>query len=237
MTIEALASGSKGNAYMVSDGETRVLIECGVPIGKLRQLTGFKLSKMQGVLVSHRHEDHCRALLGCISAGVDAYAPQDVFDHKGARGSRCRPAEPLKPFRVGTFSALPFECHHDCECYGYLLHSMATGERLWYFTDTYMVTERFEGVTHIMAECNYSAAALDESVSMGWFPAELKERVARTHMSIDNLLKLLAANDLSQVKEIHLIHMSESNSRAESFKAAVESQTGKPTFAHYGTHL
>lgn len=55
MKIDALASSSHGNAYIVTDGKTSVLLECGVTYKKLKQLTGFNLNKFAGCLVSHSH--------------------------------------------------------------------------------------------------------------------------------------------------------------------------------------
>ena len=41
MRFTALASSSHGNAYIVDDQETRILLECGVSHRQLKQLSGF----------------------------------------------------------------------------------------------------------------------------------------------------------------------------------------------------
>ena len=48
-------------------------------------------------------------------------------------------------------------------------------------------------------------------------------------MSIQSTLELLADNDLTAVKNIILIHLSDKNSDANSFKQQVIEQTGIPT--------
>ena len=60
MRFEALASSSAGNAYVVSDRETRILLECGISHSKLQKLSGFKLSEFAACLVTHEHKDHAK---------------------------------------------------------------------------------------------------------------------------------------------------------------------------------
>lgn len=38
MKITCISSGSKGNAYLVDDGVSTLLVECGVKIDKLKKL-------------------------------------------------------------------------------------------------------------------------------------------------------------------------------------------------------
>lgn len=39
MKIKPVASSSKGNAYLVSDGTTTILLECGLPLKELKHKT------------------------------------------------------------------------------------------------------------------------------------------------------------------------------------------------------
>ena len=39
MIINSFASSSKGNCYLISDGTTKLLIECGISIDKIRKFT------------------------------------------------------------------------------------------------------------------------------------------------------------------------------------------------------
>lgn len=70
MKFTSLASSSHGNAYIVSDRETRLLLECGLSRKKLQQLAGFKLSGFDACLVSHEHKDHSACVAALISAGI-----------------------------------------------------------------------------------------------------------------------------------------------------------------------
>ena len=63
MDIKVLASGSSGNCYYVSDGDSPVLIECGLPWKQIQQGINFRTSELAGCLVSHEHQDHCKAVM------------------------------------------------------------------------------------------------------------------------------------------------------------------------------
>ena len=80
MKFEALASSSSGNAYIVSDKYTRILLECGVTHKNLQKLTGFSLSVIQGVLVSHEHKDHAKSVAELISRGMTVYMSQGTAE-------------------------------------------------------------------------------------------------------------------------------------------------------------
>ena len=52
----------------------------------------------------------------------------------------------------------------------------------------------------------------------------------RSHMSLENCKELLRANDLSKVKEIHLLHLSDENSVEDQFKKEIAALTGLPVY-------
>ena len=58
----------------------------------------------------------------------------------------------------------------------------------------------------------------------------VKKRIYNTHMSLDAVKKFLAANDLSQVNSIYLIHVSQGNGDPELFRSEVARATGKPVY-------
>jgi phosphoribosyl 1,2-cyclic phosphodiesterase len=101
------------------------------------------------------------------------------------------------------------------------------GEKLLFATDTYYIRYRFKGINILAVECNYSEEVLNRNIIEGSTPVILKERLKRSHFSYENYKDFLKANDLSQVKEIWLIHMSESNSDKDKFKDEIMGLTGK----------
>lgn len=73
-----------------------------------------------------------------------------------------------------------------------------------------------------MLECNYSKEILDANFTAGRIDKKRYERTIKSHMSYDNCLLTLQANDLSQVCNILLLHLSDNNSNATEFIHGIE---------------
>lgn len=227
MEIKVLASGSSGNCYFISDGKSSLLLDAGIPIKQIRIGTDFRLSSVAGALITHRHGDHAKAVPALLSAGIKVYAPGDVFLAAGtqeAHNATC--IIDGTSYRIGTFTVKPFHVNHDVPNFGYYIHSTVTRENLVYFTDTYYVNFTFPEIHYLLAECNYDPEALDKRVSDGSVAPEFKRRLVKSHMSINTLIDLLKANDLTHVKQIYLLHLSDNNSREDEFLRRVRALTG-----------
>ena len=228
MEIKALASSSAGNAYLVG-GRSPLLLDCGLSYRELQRATGYKLTGLAGCLVGHEHADHSKAAADLMRAGVDCYMSAGTAEALGLSGHRLRVVKALDLLMVGGWAVLPFDVVHDAaEPLGFLI--AGEGEKVLYLTDTAYCPYRFNGLTRIMIECNYSREILDRNVESGALHPGLRRRLLRSHMGLDRVLTFLAANDLSEVKEIVLIHLSSQNSNAEKFKTAVQALTGKPVY-------
>lgn len=231
MDITVIASGSSGNAYRISDGDTALLLDAGIPLQRIKQALNFRVRDLAGCLITHAHGDHAKAAGDLAKAGVDVYTSQGTIDACRLTGHRMKPVKALQEVMIGTFAVLPFDVQHDApEPLGFLLTSRRTGEKLLYFTDTYYLKYRFTGLTHIMGECNYSMDNVEQSVRNGYIPPELVPRLIKSHMSLEHFLDLLKANDLHEVKQIYLLHLSNNNSDAERFREAVQKLTGTEVY-------
>lgn len=229
MDVRVLASSSKGNCYLVSDGHTPLLLECGIRFSEIRQGVGFGVTRLGGCLVTHEHADHARAAEDVMRTGVDVYASLGTIEALGLTGHRLQRVEALQEVGIGSWRVLPFAAVHDAaEPLGFVLASQ--GGKLLYLTDSAYCRYRFQGLTHLLVECNHSVELLRRNVAAGLFPLEHKHRVMRNHMALERLLAFLAAIDRSRLQEIHLLHLSDDNSDAAAFKRAVAAATGKPVY-------
>ena len=55
MDIQVFASGSTGNCYKVSDGTTSIMLECGIPIKRIKKGCDYKIHEIAACLISHGH--------------------------------------------------------------------------------------------------------------------------------------------------------------------------------------
>ena len=232
LQIDAIASGSTGNCYRISDGESVLMIECGIRFRAIREAFNFQLSQVAGCLISHEHGDHAMAIRHIMKAGVDCYLSQGTAEALGISGHRVHAVESKTLFHVGSFKILPFDVRHDAaEPLGFLIQSDA-GDKLLFITDSFYCPYCFSGVNYFMVECNYSLDILESNINTGTVPAAIKNRIITSHFELEKVKAFFDANDLTQCLEIHLIHLSGSNSDSYLFKSEIQKITGKPVFIH-----
>ena len=213
MRFEALASSSAGNAYIVSDKDTRILLECGVSHNKLQKLSGFSLSEFQACLVSHEHKDHAKSVQELIERGMEVYMSQGTAEALETEAVTL--IEAMEQFNVGSLDIVPFTTFHDAaEPLGFLIKSRVDGDVLAFATDTVNLRYKFPGLNILAIEANYDKAILERCEKM---PDKVRYRITNSHMEIDTLCDYLRTLDLSQCREIHLLHLSDATSHEGHF--------------------
>lgn len=227
--ITVLSSGSKGNCYHITDGETPLLLEAGIPWKKIQRGLDFRTSGIEGCLVTHQHKDHCKAAKDVMKAGIDICASNETIQVLGITGHRINEVKARQQFNLGTWTILPFDTVHDVDSLGFLLANKV-GEKLLYLTDTAYCKYKFVGLTHIMVESNFADDIIRDNVEKGIVAPELKNRIIQSHFSLANVKEFFKANDLSKVEAIWLIHLSDDNSDSARFKLEIQRLTGKPVY-------
>lgn len=218
MIFESLASSSHGNAYIVSDRETRILLECGLSRKKLQQLSGFRLSDISACMVSHEHKDHSGCVADLLAGGMPVYMSEGTAVALGLEGNALEAAEAVehqKQITVGTIDIVPFATFHDAkEPLGFLFRSRLDGDTLAFATDTVNLNYHFPGVNILAIEANFDKYILERCQRM---PEKIRHRVSNTHMEIEVLCDYLRRLDLSACREIYLLHLSDATSHEGHF--------------------
>jgi phosphoribosyl 1,2-cyclic phosphodiesterase len=225
MELIVIGSSSKGNCYLLKGEKESLIIECGVPMQEIKKALDFDLSEVVGCLVSHVHMDHAGAIRQVSGCGIPIYTSDDVINKFNLKNCTSIPISSVsigESFRVHRFDlvhdvpTLGFYIYHP-EC-GYVLFATDTSELLW----------RIPDLNNIIIESNYCEEILEQKAEYG--NQYVTDRVKRSHMSLQECTRFLKDNDLKDVQNIVLIHLSDSNSDEKRFKTTIEQATGKPTF-------
>lgn len=219
MNLKVIGTGSQGNAYLLETESEALLIECGVRFDLIKKALNFNLSKVVGCLVTHEHGDHAKSVKDVLNAGIEVFTTDDThkalgtFDNHNARGIDGRSVY------KGGFKIMAFDVKHDAaDPSGFLIHHPECGKVL-FLTDTFYCPYTFEGLNNIIIEANFSREIMKRKLSEMEF---LKNRILQSHMSIETCCEFLKVNDTTEVNNVVLIHLSDTNSHEVNFKAQVE---------------
>lgn len=228
MKLKVIGTGSSGNAYLLETEQEALLIECGVNIKEIKQAIDFNVSKIVGCIVSHEHKDHCKAVEEVLKLGITTFSGfktwiainPDTFH----RSMNIAHRETVK---IGGFKVMAFDIKHDAvEPLGYLIEHEECG-RVLFLTDTYYCKYTFPGLNNILIEANYSKEIIDKKYGPDSDKEFLRNRILKSHFSLENCIDMLKSNDLSAVNNIVLIHLSDTNSNEKQFQKEVFEATQK----------
>lgn len=226
-----LASGSKGNAIYIGTKSTRVLIDAGISYSSLvKRLSEINvdIKTIQAVLITHEHTDHISGLdVLCNHLNIPVLA--NVETAKGiAQVFPIRPRFKIfttgETFMFGDLEIHPFSIPHDTM--EPVAFTIKAGElKLGFCADIGHVTA---GVKKALALCDYLYLEANHQVSMvhaSHRPQVYKQRVLskQGHLSNDDCAALLTTLAHSNLKHVHLAHLSsECNSEPLAIKTIQE---------------
>lgn len=228
MKLKVIGTGSTGNAYILYNNTESLLIECGITIKKIKEAFNFDFSKLVGCLVTHEHGDHNKSIKEVLSSGIKVYASKGTLEASNVvQHHNSNILETKKLYQIGNFKIIPFDVRHDAqEPMGFLIQHPECGTTL-FLTDTYYSPYKFNGLNNLIIEANFCEEIIDAKLKTDM--RFLRDRILKSHLSIQKCIDLLNVNDLSNVNNIVLIHLSDSNSNELEFKRKVEEATGKNT--------
>lgn len=233
MELQILGSSSNGNCYILKPEKGKsLIIDCGVNFTAVKKAIDFDYNSVCGALCTHSHGDHAKYINEFMRAGIETYALKDVFQKTGfsIRSPNQNEIYPSKRFYVGDFNILPFKLHHDVPCIGFQIDHPESG-RIIFITDTNFCEYIFDNVNQFIVEANFSHEILEAKFKEKTEMQFLHDRILRNHFSLRDCKNLLLANDLKNVINICLIHLSDSNSNEKQFIKEVFELTGKTTYA------
>lgn len=228
LEIKVFGSSSKGNGYLLIDGDSQLLLEAGV---HPKNVKGIEWGKVDGIIITHEHNDHAKYAKEYVKRGrFNIHSTAGTANKlKGVKSYRVNEHNYQEPFKIKQWSIIAFKIEHDAaEPSGYLIQT-PSGKKVLFVTDTYYIRYKFTGVTHFLVECNYSMEILAGNRANESIDYHQYKRILRSHFELSNLIDFLKASDLSKAEEILLLHLSDRNSDAECFINKIQGATGVPT--------
>jgi len=228
MNLKVIGTGSSGNAYLLYNKDEILLLECGVSFKKIKEALNFDFKKVVGCLLSHEHGDHNKAIKDILSVGINLYSSKGTLEASNVIGRHNSiTIQSKKCYQIGNFKVIPFDIRHDVkEPLGFLINHPECGTTL-FLTDSFYSPYKFNGLNNLIIEANFCEDIIDQKLKAN--KKFLRDRVLKSHLSIQKCIDLLNVNDLSEVNNIVLIHLSDSNSNEVEFQQKVASATGKNT--------
>lgn len=232
MEIKVYGSNSAGNSYVISDGESSLMLEAGVTLNKIRDVDW---QSIVGCLITHEHGDHSKFAHNLLKqTSIDVYMSKGTQEVLKLPKHRFKPLVALKQQKIGDWNILPFDVQHDVnEPLGFFIQTPSK-KKVLFATDTYYIKYKFPGITHMMIECNYSIDILNKNVANKSVGSFLKKRVIKSHFELKNVKTFIKSNDTSELEEVWLLHLSDNNSDEKRFKKEIQAITGTPVYVAKG---
>lgn len=206
MFYNIIASGSKGNATIVTYKESVLLIDMGISLERLEEgmsEIGLSNKDIDGAIFTHDHADHYK--------GLKFLSPRKQYALENTLPTSLSNVVHLnEPFHIKDFEIIPFKTSHDAKnpC-GFKI--IAGDEVMVYMTDTGVFLEDnlplIKDPTYLIIESNHDVKMLLHTNR----PFDLKTRILSDHGHLCNEDSAFAATQIigPNTKEIVLAHLSE----------------------------
>jgi phosphoribosyl 1,2-cyclic phosphodiesterase len=234
LRFACLGSGSKGNAWIVESGDTRVMVDCGFSAREIvRRLArlGLAAEAIDALLITHEHGDHAR---GAAAFAEQARCPvylshgsQVMLEAGNEAPLNTRIVEGSQPFAVDALEIRPFPVPHDArEPLQFVFSDGAA--RFALLTDAGHVTPHMASMLEhcdgLALECNHDLDLL----ARGRYTAALKRRISGPYGHLDNAAgaALLKQVDSGRLQHVVAAHLSQENNRPDLARAALSGALG-----------
>ncbi len=247
LSMTPLFSGSSGNAILISNGTSHILVDAGVSGRRIEEAlrsVGQDIRDIKGILITHEHSDHI-AGAGILSRKHDipVYANELTWEACGAKlgnvQSRFARVIGKTGFYIDDLLIEPYDIPHDAaDPVGYCVscgaRRVAVATDLGYFPKT--LEMKLQSCDLVLLESNHDLTMLQT----GRYPRALKERIRsrRGHLSNDDAAEAAVRLACAGVSSILLGHLSrENNSEQLAFRTVTDALIAQGLNPGYDVNL
>ncbi len=210
MLLKSISSSSKGNIHILENEDTSLLLDCGIPFERIKNI--LNKQRIDAVLITHEHGDHIN---GCESLAQNKnicfYSTRKTLEKVNIPNFMKKAIEPFKTHLIGSFKIVPFEVKHDAvHPINYLIKDNFSGTQLLYITDTgYIDNLIFKDIDYFLIECNFDEEwyKKDDLTDSERFKAR-RLLSWNGHLSIQKTIRVLEKTVNINTKKIILCHIS-----------------------------
>ncbi len=240
MKLVCFGSSSAGNSYYIELNRkdrppVKLLVEVGLTFNEIvtkSSINKIDLTEIDAILVTHNHQDHCKAVPQFRKRGFKIYGNSIIT--QGDLRTTLHPGQ-AKVIALDTI-VTPFEVEHDApEPLGFVISSGL--ETILFVNDNKYFKADLSHIKfdYVLIESNYDGRtihyALQNARDANDYPSIRRyERIINSHMSVSNTVKMLKGMNLSRTKSIFLMHLSDRHANEFKFKEMVQKATNIQTF-------
>ena len=246
MIFSCAKSGSTGNGYFIrDDNEHYLMLDCGAKLKWINVISAcdFNISLVDGLLVTHWHNDHLPDVKKIHRQGIPVYGSNELKEYvKETQGEIIQGLpEKRKTTISGGWKVVPWYVPHtgnggeNVPCFAYYIES-PSGYRIVYITDFLYSPLTFKTLkpNTILVACNH-----DDDID-GSDNSEKFRHVISGHSSLSTVNELIKVNQTDALKNVILCHLSASNATPVLMFRTIQSTVGDRVYvfiAHAGMQI
>lgn len=194
MNVKCLGTGSDGNCYIVQSKSGCFILDAGICFDTI--VKNVNLNKVDFGFISHCHKDHSKSAHKLLVRGVELIDGSLFKDFEKVK---------LKSKGKAKYQIYAFPILHDVANSGLIVIDKESKETLLYCTDFSLCEYGLSNFkfTDVLVECNYFENNMNNLENFKIV------RQIKNHMGLKGTITFLKTLDLTKVKTIHLIHISQ----------------------------
>jgi len=224
MEVCALASGSSGNCFLVSNGKNSILIDAGISCKRIEErLLSIrkKAEDLKGIFVTHEHSDHIRGIdVFTKKHPIPVFATKKVIENKSlcSREDLLNSIKKEDSLSIGGMEIISFpKIHKAIDPIGFTILDKKSGKRVSIITDAgnacKNIIDHVSQSDALFLESNHDLEMLEK----GPYPYFLKKWIKGDDGHLSNIQSSLCVleNAKSRLRYLTLCHLSEHNNTPE----------------------
>ena len=232
ISFSVLSSGSTGNATVVRNEDTTLLIDAGLSARRIDELMkerDMSGEELDGILVTHEHSDHIKGL-GAVARkyNLPVYANEKTWEAMNRSIGNIAEENRIvmdshEVMDFGTLRVEPFEISHDAaEPVAYTFYEgetkLSVATDLGYMSDK--VRDAIMDSDVLVLESNHDI----EMLRMGRYPWNIKRRILgdEGHLSNEAAGEALCDVMTGNTRRVYLAHLSREHNQQDLARMTVQ---------------